>query len=218
LSVYSILQTHKYGCAIKHIPNQEKIMSGEFIIAAVAVAAVGFFVYKKFFKKSDGTAPLTIKASDVPSVSASAIPEGTDGVFLVFSSMEIQPAEGERLVFNFDAKTINLLESVNQALIENETVETGSYEWIRLMVDTSVSYVTLNGGEEGIEIPSAAQTGLKLVSGFTVGEEGADFTIDFNLDKSLRWDANKRIFRMKPTLKLIDNLKPEEPEEEEPTA
>ena len=191
----------------------------ETIIAVVVLAAIGFFVYKKFFKKDSDTAPLTISASDVPGVSASEIPEGTDGVFLVFSSMEIQPAEGERLVFNFDAKTVNLLDTLNQELIQNETVAVGSYEWIRLMVDTSQSYVSLNGGEEGIEIPSADQTGLKLVSGFTVGEEGADFTVDFNLDKSLRWDANKRIFRMKPTLKLIDNLKPEEPEEpEEPTA
>lgn len=191
----------------------------ETIIAVVGLAVIGFFAYKKFFKKDSDTAPLTISASDVPGVSASAIPDGTEGVFLVFSSMEIQPAEGERLVFNFDAKTVNLLDTMNQELIQNETVAVGSYEWIRLMVDESASWVSLNGGEEGIEIPSAAQTGLKLVSGFTVGEEGADFTVDFNLDKSLRWDANKRIFRMKPTLKLIDNLKPEEPEEpEEPTA
>ena len=187
----------------------------ETIIVIAVLAATGFFVYKKFFKKSD-TAPLTISASDVPGVSASAIPDGTEGVFLVFSSMEIQPAEGERLVFNFDAKTIDLMGVMNQELIQNETVAIGSYEWIRLMVDTSQSYVTIGGGEEGIEIPSADQTGLKLVSGFTVGENGADFTVDFNLDKSLRWDANKRIFRMKPTLKLIDNLAPEEPEE--PTA
>lgn len=185
----------------------------ETVIVVLGLAVVGFFVYKKFFKKGE-TAPMTVKAADVPSVSASAIPDGTEGVFLVFSSMEIQPAEGERLVFNFDAKTIDLIGAMNQELIQNEAVAVGKYEWIRLMVNTGASYVTVNGGEESIEIPSADQTGLKLVSGFTVGENGADFTVDFNLDKSLRWDANKRIFRMKPTLKLIDNLAPvEEPEE-----
>jgi len=193
-------------------------MSGDFIITAVILAAVGFFVYKKFFKKSGDTAPMTVKAADVDSVSTQAVPTGVDGVTLSFTGLEVKPADGDRLVFKYD--TPRLLELTNtpteNTLLDGQEVPVGAYEWIRVMVNMSESFVVINGTEESLTMPSGDQTGLKLVSGFRVAETGADFTIDFNLEKSLLNPGGKG-WKMKPTLKLIDNLAPEEPVEEEPT-
>ncbi|HET8711182.1 MAG TPA: DUF4382 domain-containing protein, partial [Spongiibacteraceae bacterium] len=60
-------------------------------------------------------------------------------------------------------------------------------------------------GSHELTIPSGAQTGLKLVQGFTLAQGGiANFTIDFNVAHSLVSNANG--FYLKPTLRLVDNL------------
>ena len=58
-----------------------------------------------------------------------------------------------------------------------------------------------------LKIPSANQTGLKIVRGFEIPLGGiADFTIDFDLRKSVHTAAGgNNDYLLRPTLRLIDN-------------
>ena len=56
------------------------------------------------------------------------------------------------------------------------------------------------------KVPSGSQTGLKLVRGFTLLAGGsADFTIDFDLRKSVVDPKGGQGMHLKPALRLIDN-------------
>jgi len=158
-----------------------------------------------------GTGSVTMGVSDAPVDSA-------DQVNISFTQVDLQPADGERISLTLDSDPdtegnqpvrVNLLDYTGTdrvVLLDDETVPTGRYEWIRLYVeDAEIVLDEANGVSESIWIPSNDNTGLKLVNGFTVSQDGqSDFTIDFDLRKSVHDTANG--YLMRPTLRLIDNL------------
>lgn len=61
-------------------------------------------------------------------------------------------------------------------------------------------------GEHPLFVPSGAQHGLQT-SGFVVPEGGsADFTIDFDVRKSLAYNPGPDRYVLRPTLRLVDNV------------
>jgi hypothetical protein len=80
---------------------------------------------------------------------------------------------------------------------------------VRLMVDTNpgASYVIDSTGQHNLTIPSGAETGLKLIQGFTMPVGGvANFTVDFMLGKSLIAPPGQSPdYTLKPVLRLVDN-------------
>jgi len=147
-----------------------------------------------------------------------------DAVVVQFTGVELKPMGGAAFSRDFPApKTLDVLALQGTAralLLDGESVPAGDYEWMRLKVnaDPAVrdSYVTIGGQECEMRIPSGAETGLKLVRGFTVGVGTVtDFTIDFDLRKSVvqppgqRADAgtcNGQVYLLKPALRIVDNL------------
>jgi hypothetical protein len=144
-----------------------------------------------------------------------------------FTGVELKPADGAPISFDFDpAKNLNLLEltgTKRAMLLDGVEIPAGDYEWVRLKVnaDPNVagdSYVMLesNGEQCEIRIPSGDQTGLKLVRGFTVAVGAVtDFTIDFDLRKSLVAPPGQKTivdacgnqaFLLKPVLRMVNNL------------
>jgi hypothetical protein len=144
-----------------------------------------------------------------------------------FTGVELKPAGGAPIAFDFTpAKNFNLLEltGTNRAmLLDGVEIPAGNYEWVRLKVnaDPNVggdSYVVLEetGGQCEIRIPSGAETGLKLVRGFTVAVGAiTDFTIDFDLRKSLVEPpgqttvvdtCDNQAYLLKPVLRMVNNL------------
>lgn len=115
------------------------------------------------------------------------------------------------LTIEFDEpKRIDLLEQQNgnsELLVENESIPAGDYEWVRLGVDLGEGETVIVIGDTtfDLSIPSGAQTGLKLVTPFTVDEGGTlDLTIDFELRKSVV-EARPGEFKLKPVLRLVNN-------------
>lgn len=91
-------------------------------------------------------------------------------------------------------------------LMESEEVKAGQYNWIRLDVDESLSYVMDSAGQQALSCPSCSgeQSGLKLNRGITVPAGGqADFMIDIDLAKSLNKKPSGD-YKLRPTLRLID--------------
>jgi hypothetical protein len=147
-----------------------------------------------------------------------------DAVVVQFTGVELKPMGGAAFSRDFAVpKTLDVLALQGTAralLLDGESVPAGDYEWMRLKVnaDPAVrdSYVTIGGQECEMRIPSGAETGLKLVRGFTVGVGTVtDFTIDFDLRKSVvqppgqRADAaacNGQVYLLKPALRIVDSL------------
>lgn len=137
--------------------------------------------------------------------------DSATSVFVQFSGVEIKGKD--TYTFTFDTpKQIDLLAlqgSNATALLDNEMISEGNYQWITLKVDTAGdldSYIKLDDGtNHELTIPSGNESGLKLVRGFTVSASGSsDFTIDFDVRKSVIQNVSG--YTLKPALRLVDNL------------
>ena len=160
---------------------------------------------------------LNLGITDGPVASASA-------VVVSFTGVELQPSGGGKTItFNFSTpETIDLLKEQNgneASLLSGVSVPAGNYDWIRLLLNVSSSgtvansYIEINGAQYPLVIPSGAQTGLKLVQGFTMtANQVANFTIDFMLQQSitappgLTSGGGTQDYILKPALRLINNV------------
>ncbi|MEN8180230.1 MAG: DUF4382 domain-containing protein, partial [Pseudomonadota bacterium] len=91
-------------------------------------------------------------------------------------------------------------------LLDTEQVKAGRYNWIRLDIDESLSYVRDSEGLKELQCPSCddEQSGLKLNRGIVVPASGeAHFMIDVDLAKSLNKQPSGN-YKLRPTLRLID--------------
>jgi hypothetical protein len=98
------------------------------------------------------------------------------------------------------------------------SVPAGDYDWIRLLLNVGSdgavagSYIEISGAQYPLIVPSGAQTGLKLVQGFTMtANQVANFTIDFVLQQAITAPPGQQIggvqaYLLRPALRLIDNV------------
>lgn len=151
--------------------------------------------------QSPSTGTLSLGMTDGPVENASQ-------VVVTFSGVEVHGAENKEFTLD-PAVSINLLDYQGEnrvLLLDDETLAAGTYQWMRLMVDESTSFIEVNGQQYPLSIPSSAKTGLKLNKGFTIGSDSSsDFTIDFDLKKSVHQTGNG-VYKLRPTLRIVDSL------------
>jgi hypothetical protein len=155
-----------------------------------------------------GSGSMSLSVGDAPVDSA-------EKVVVVFTGVELIPDSGDPTTITFAApKTIDLLNDSGTASAQlfNQPIPAGSYGQIRLMVmadgNPSNSYIILSDGTmHGLQVPSGSQTGLKLVSGFTVPSSGVvDYTIDFDLRQAVTCPPGQApACILKPVERLVDN-------------
>jgi hypothetical protein len=141
--------------------------------------------------------------------------DSAEKVVVVFTGVELMPESGDPVTVTLAApKTIDLLNDSGTASAQlfSQPIPAGSYGQIRLMVmadgDPSNSYIVLSDGTmHGLQVPSGAETGLKLVSGFTVPSSGVvDYTIDFDLRQAITCPPGQApACILKPVERLVDN-------------
>jgi hypothetical protein len=151
-------------------------------------------------------------------------------VCITFDEVEFK-GPGAPFVIELDpAEKVNLLDfQGNNAapLLFNEELPAGNYQWLRLGVDAvmgsnggagdtggalcdgEASYIVMKDGSVyNLYVPSGAETGLKLASGFTIPVNGsADFTAEFDLMRSITSPpglAPDQVLR--PTIRLVNNV------------
>jgi len=157
-------------------------------------------------RSNSGTGIITIGVTDA------AVDNATE-VWIEFSGVTLKPATGSEINFTFNSvKNIDLLSlqgALFTDLIDNELVETGNYEWMRLHVNAELdglydSYIKLDDGSiHELRIPSGSQTGLKINTSFEVIEnQTLNMMIDFDLRKSIIKAGFK--YQMKPVLRLVN--------------
>jgi hypothetical protein len=141
--------------------------------------------------------------------------DGAEAVVVKFTGVELTDNSGNPVEITFSQpKNIDLLTQggTASAVLFDQPIPAGSYGQIRLTVvadgDPGNSYITLSDGSmHGLQVPSGSETGLKLVSGFTVSSGGVvDYTIDFDLRKAITCPPGQApACILKPTERLVDN-------------
>ena len=149
-----------------------------------------------------------------------------DEVVVQFSGVELKPTAGPAFSIDFAPRRYNLLayDGTDRAiLLDGVEIPAGEYEWLRLKVDADAhfggdSYVRIATPGDACEmrIPSGAETGLKIIRGFTVAVGAlTDFTIDFDLSKSLVAPPGQsmpggscagQVYMLKPVLRMVNNM------------
>ncbi len=159
-----------------------------------------------------GAAQVTMAVADAPV-------DGATAVVVKFTGVQLIPADGgSPVAITFaQPKTIDLLtqSGTASAILFNQPIPAGSYGQVRLLVtadgDPANSYIVLSGGgTDGLLVPSGAQTGLKLVTGFTVPASGVvDYTIDFDLRQAITCPpglaGQTPVCILKPVERLVDD-------------
>jgi len=141
--------------------------------------------------------------------------DGAQAVVVKFTGVELTGNSGNPVDITFATpKTIDLMNQsgMASAVLFTQPIPAGDYGQIRLMVvadgNPSNSYITLSDGTmHGLQVPSGSETGLKLVSGFTVPSSGVvDYTIDFDLRKAITCPPGQApACILKPVERLVDN-------------
>lgn len=181
-----------------------RVLSTVFIFTSITATLAGC-------GGSGSTAPatsgqLSIGLTDAP---VDALQE----VVITYTGISIKPVAGSAQTITFASpKVINMLDLQNgatESLLDKADVAAGEYEWVRLELSSEANSLYVKdelGGIVGLKIPSGFQTGLKLNSGFVVPQGGtSNFTIDFDLRKSMTKPNGQSEYFLKPSLRLIDN-------------
>ena len=183
-----------------------KYNAAQFCIGLLAAATIG--VTGCGGNAGGGTGQMTLSVADAPIDTAQK-------VVVEFTGVELIPNGGNPVEINFATpKVIDLLNQSGTASAQlfDQPIPTGMYQQIRLIVvadgDPSHSYIILSDGTmHGLQIPSGAETGLKLVTAFNVTASGVvDYTIDFDLRKSVTCPGGQApACFLKPAERLVDN-------------
>lgn len=164
------------------------------------------------------TASLSVGVTDAPVDDAQA-------VVVTFTAIELLDGDDQvRQSFVFDEPvSVDLLQQQGDQqffLIQDRQVPVGVYEQIRLIVDgpTSAScnaaqsnpdhpnYITVDGVDYPLIVPSGAQTGLKIQGPITLAAGGsAAYTVDFDLRKSVAERGVTGCYNLRPVLRVVDN-------------
>jgi hypothetical protein len=167
---------------------------------------------------SGDTGRLSMSLTDKPS-------DDYDAVYVTIKEIDVHPATEPDGVWTTALglnKTINLLELAN-GVRENlgiVTLATGDYTQMRLIIgDTADSgtnilgqphpaanyVIDANGVVHVMNVPSGMQTGVKLVQGFTINENGTtELTFDFDVSKSIVRAGGSGQYLLKPAIEVVD--------------
>jgi len=163
---------------------------------------------------SGPSSTLNVSLADAPTSLS-----GVQSVFITVTGVQVQPTNGSPLTFNLSSPlSVDLLtlQQGNLApLVNGASVPAGSYDWLRLMLDTSAGkdYVLYCSSgapcaaptQIALDIPSGAETGLKIVRGFTMPVNGAiHLVVDFNVNSSIVPLPNSMSWHLKPVLRVIE--------------
>jgi len=178
------------------------------------IAACGLIAACAGGGANNSSGSMTLSLTDAPV-------DGLTSVNVVFTGVELKPTNGAPFSVDFASpRSIDLLALQGGKvtnLFANQTVPVGHYDWVRLKVyvdqtaNDASNVIDSNGQQYNLWIPSGAETGLKLVHGFTVAQGSmTNFLIDFNLRKSIVAPPGAGTgydYLLKPALRAIDQMK-----------
>lgn len=99
-----------------------------------------------------------------------------------------------------------LQDGIILSLISGLELEAGRYQWLRLEVDESFSYVVEEtGGIDIIEVRIPSERGLQLSGGFVIlAGENTDIVMDWDARKGLTNPIGQTGYILKPSIRIVD--------------
>jgi len=152
-----------------------------------------------------GCGKLSLSLTDAPVDSA-------EKIVLVFTGIEIQPADDSVITIDFDDnKSIDMMtltDGVTDTLLIDEPLPRGSYNWIKLKLDISNSFITINGADIPLRMPAGSESGLTVTRSFKIEFGGSlQFIIDFDLRKSVfNPEGSNPDYVLRPSLRIMEDL------------
>lgn len=203
------VQLQKYFLPIKIIGDTMKRIIFISMLIGIALLIISFMKCGSIEGGDPFTGLFTLAITDTPI-------DDVSKVIIKLTGIELQSALGERLNFDFRRpRKIDLLAlraGGKEFLLTDKPLSAGHYDWIRLKVEADPnefdSYIEFKSGLRcSLMIPSSDKTCLKLVRRFNIPLGGiADYTIDFNLRKSIHHSSGKRRdYILRPVLRIVDN-------------
>ncbi len=159
----------------------------------------------------EGNGTLRVVLMDAPTQLKAV--ESLDVVFekvLVHRSSDAEPSDDGWFVVLSDtlpveSRTFDLLQLVNGvfANLGEVELEAGNYTQIRIMLESATLIV--DGTPQNLFIPSGAQTGIKLVGGFTIDPNViTEIAVDFDVARSLHeTPPGSGNYILRPTIRLV---------------
>lgn len=189
------------------VTDRVEIMNKSVLIAIVALAMTSC---------GGGSSTPADEASGIVSIAISdAAVDNVSEVWVEFSGVTLKHQDGDEVAVSFDPpRSINLLElqdGKTEALLPDTRVAVGSYNWMRLAVNAEFdtvmdSYAVRDDGSQvELRVPSGSQTGLKLVSGFSVIQgNSTNLVVDWDLRKALSEPRGQPGMHLRPALRVTD--------------
>jgi hypothetical protein len=135
-------------------------------------------------------------------------PSTLDSVIICVTRVEVHKSGSDStsgwFVINDSTRYFDLLRLTNGAsvVLGDTSLSPGQYTQIRLIIGDG-SYVIDQGIKHDLQIPSGAQTGLKLIHQFTIESDKLyELLLDFNVDKSIVITGNGQ-YKLKPTIRVM---------------
>lgn len=160
-----------------------------------------------------GTGTLRIALTDAPACGYDHVFITVDRVRVHRSSTAADDEGGWTDVVVDPARRIDLLELTNGVLAElgQTPLPAGDYNQVRMVLRPNVAGMPANaivptstGTEVALDTPSATQSGLKLVHGFTVQPNTmADLVLDFDACRSIVKRGNSGRYNLKPVISVV---------------
>ena len=143
-------------------------------------------------------------------------------VYVTIDRVDVHRTDGNWEVVATPEATYNLLELVNgvTVVLGQDQLPAGDYTQMRLMIgDTPddgknivgenhphANYLLIGDSldDQPLKIPSGPQTGIKLVSGFTINEnQTTELLLDFDAMRSVVKAGASGLYLLKPTIKVL---------------
>ena len=178
---------------------KEKIIHVTVILSFVTA---GFLI----FSCTDSTSPDTSAQGQIKLTMVDS-PSGYDQVNIVVTRVEVHRSGSDSssgwFVINNNTATYDLLLLRNGAsvVLGNHSLDVGHYTQIRLIIGTG-SNIVVDGVTYPLEIPSGAQTGVKLNHQFEI-QSGLlyELLLDFDAERSIVVTGNGT-YKLKPVIRV----------------
>lgn len=111
---------------------------------------------------------------------------------------------------NPDCNPVDLLtlqDGLILSVLADHEMLAGEYQWLRLEIDSSRSYVVegTGGVNEDIEVRVPSERGLQLSGGFTIlANQSTDLAMDWDAKQGLAHSIGTDSYIVKPSVRLID--------------
>lgn len=158
---------------------------------------------------SGSSGSVSLKITDAPI-------DGASKVVIEFLGVEFRSSsDNTKVNFDFPPMSLDLLTLqglTTSTLLDGATLPVGEYDEIRLKINADDdgeldSYIKLSdGSEHELKIPSGTSSGLKIKGNLTITENSSgNFTIDFDLRRSIVMAGNSGKYLLKPVLRLTED-------------